>query len=49
MNKTGVFPVTFQKDLDEFDQMIIWKRMSGSQNEVPEPMPGYDHKFDSAN
>jgi hypothetical protein len=47
----GLFPTGIQETIQEFEQLIIWKRMAGpgGGTEVPEPQRGIDAEFDTAN
>jgi hypothetical protein len=35
--------------LNLFEDFIVWKKVAGSNDEIPEPKPGKDPNFDQAN
>ena len=47
----GLLPGDVEDIIDEFDQLIVWKKVAGGANavEVPEPQKGIDEDFDEAN
>ena len=46
----GLLPDDTHVVIHEFEQLIKWKRVAGSNNaEVPEPQSGIDEEFDGAN
>ena len=47
----GLMPPNVEQVIEEFDQLIVWKRVAGGVNaaEVPEPQRGIDAEFDEAN
>ena len=48
--ENGLLPDNIEEELQEFDKLIKWKRVAGMSNaEIPEPQPGIDEVFDSAN
>lgn len=45
----GLFPRDHRQELKKFETLIVWKKMPGTNAEIPEPQPGFDDKFDLAN
>ena len=45
----GLFPSEYIEALEEFENLIVWKRIPGSDDEIPEPQKGLDTEFDGAN
>jgi hypothetical protein len=47
----GLLPTKINSIINEFDNLIIWKVVSGgpSKIEIPEPQRGIDGEFDRAN
>ena len=35
--------------IQEFEQLVIWKKAAGSEEDIPEPRAGIDQNFDEAN
>lgn len=49
-SENGLLPDNIEEELQEFEKLIKWKRVAGMSNaEIPEPQPGIDEVFDSAN
>ena len=44
-----MFPQNLIREIDQFDRLIIWKKVNGSDVEIPEPQRGLDETFDLAN
>jgi len=44
----GLFP-DLREAIEEFEFMIVWKKVQGSEDDIPEPKPGIDEEFDKAN
>ena len=36
----GMIPSVFAEELKLFDTFIVWKRVAGQNDEIPEPRPG---------
>jgi hypothetical protein len=51
VEEDGLFPTGIVETIQEFEQLIVWKRMAGpgGGTEVPEPQKGIDADFDEAN
>jgi DNA mismatch repair protein MSH6 len=45
----GLMPNGYEQELAQFDKLIIWKRVMGTDKEIPEPQAGLDVAFDEAN
>mmetsp|Transcript_21387 Transcript_21387/g.33077 ORF Transcript_21387/g.33077 Transcript_21387/m.33077 type:complete len:178 (+) Transcript_21387:1863-2396(+) len=45
----GLFPGDLMLAIESFEQLIIWKKVGGTDKEIPEPKPGFDADFDSNN
>lgn len=45
----GMMPINFKQEIDQFEKLIVWKKVEGADVEVPEPQRGLDENFDSAN
>lgn len=45
----GLIPAAYEKELGQFQKLIVWKKVPGTDKEVPEPQAGLDADFDSAN
>jgi len=47
----GLLPEKIKDVIDEFEQLIAWKQVAGSNGrvEIPEPQSGIDEEFDNAN
>lgn len=46
----GLLPLNITESVHEFDKLIAWKCAAGATiADIPEPQPGIDHEFDSAN
>lgn len=45
----GCYPSQMKDLVEEFEQMIVWKKTQGSDEEIPEPQLGLDEQFDRAN
>ena len=45
----GLMPDDYLDLLDQFDKLIVWKRIVGTDKEIPEPQEGLDANFDAAN
>lgn len=49
-SEIGLLPEGIKETIEEFDQLIKWKRIAGpSKAEIPEPQQGIDENFDRAN
>jgi len=44
-----MFPNDLEEEINQFDKLIIWKKVEGTDTEIPEPQKGIDKNFDSAN
>ena len=42
----GLFPSRIEESIREFDQLIQWKRVPGTDKDIPEPQPGIDEAYD---
>lgn len=46
----GLFPSEICEVIDEFEEMIVWKKSGNAPDEeIPEPQPGLDEDFDRCN
>ena len=45
----GLFPSRYLEALESFEQVIVWKRVPGSDAQIPEPRQGLDPGFDGTN
>ena len=45
----GLFPHNLQWEISQFDKLIKWKKVAGTETEIPEPQEGLDDNFDEAN
>ena len=45
----GLFPTDICEAVDEFENMIVWKKTQSGDEEIPEPQPGLDEGFDTCN
>ena len=44
-----MLPYSYTEELQKFEQLIVWKKVQGSDIEIPEPKQGLDGNFDQAN
>lgn len=45
----GLLPSKYMDEIAAFDKIVVWKKVQGGQNEIPEPKAGIDEAFDQAN
>jgi hypothetical protein len=38
-----------RETINMFEQMVVWKKVDGEANTIPEPTTGQDEEFDIAN
>ena len=44
-----MFPHTLVQEVKQFNKLIKWKKVAGTDTDIPEPQPGLDPNFDDAN
>ena len=44
-----MIPQNFKEELSKFEKLIVWKKIAGTDVEIPEPQRGLDKNFDDAN
>lgn len=37
LGAAGMFPKSLEEEIDQFDKLIIWKKVEGTDTEIPEP------------
>jgi len=45
----GMFPHNLVHEVKQFNKLIKWKKVAGTDTDIPEPQPGLDPNFDDAN
>ena len=45
----GMFPANMDSEIKQFEKLIKWKKVDGTDTELPEPQQGLDENFDKAN
>ena len=38
-----------EEAIQEFEYLVVWKKASGGDEDIPEPREGLDENFDAAN
>ena len=42
----GLYPINIKQLVNDFENMVVWKKAQGVDEEIPEPQPGLDERFD---